>query len=128
MESSFSIKISSGHEWPNGKPVESVQLDDGKTRHLMEDGRLVTVSKPTYRLEYLSTWVGAEPDETYPVNIAIVGNSRTEGFFEAWNFDIGEMRNYSFKKIVRIVHLQTGEPFTGSEVKEYLSPASKHVP
>lgn len=85
----------------------------------MEDGRLITVSKPTYRLEYLSTWVGTEPGETYPVNIAIVGNSLTEGFFEAWNFDIGEMRNYSFKKTVCIIHLETGGAFTGSEVKEF---------
>ena len=128
MDPSFSIKISSGHDWPNGKPVESVQLDGGKTRHLMEDGRLITVSKPTYRLEYLSTWVDAEPDETYPVNIAIVGNSLTGGFFEAWNFDIGEMRNYSFKKTVCIVHLQTGESFTGSEVEEFLNPASNPIP
>jgi hypothetical protein len=117
----ISIRVTSRYEWPNGKPVASAILSDGKIRHVLEDGRAVTVSEPNYRLEYLSTWVGAEQDETYDVNIAIVGLSPVEGFYQTWNFDIGELRNYSFAKTKRIVHLTTGEVFTGVELWDSLS-------
>jgi hypothetical protein len=103
--------------WVSGKPVCSETLADGRSRHTLIDGRIMTVSAaPTYCLEYLSTWVGAEEGETYPVNIAIAGLSSVEDFFEVWNFDIGEVRNYWFEKTVRITHLETGETFTGEEL------------
>lgn len=106
----------SGSKWPNGKPVSTEILPNGEKRHLMEDGRVMTVGQPTYRLEYLSTWVGAEPGETYPVNIAISGLSEVTGFYITWNFDIDELRNYAFHKTVSITHLETGESFTGEEL------------
>jgi hypothetical protein len=118
------IKISVGlhnrFSWPNGTPIKSEVLADGRTVHLLEDGRKITVSQPNYRLEYQSTWIGAEPDETYDVNIAFVGLSLVEGFYEAWNFDMGKLRSYSFTKTHRIVHLVSGEIFTGEELRGLL--------
>jgi hypothetical protein len=115
-----SVGMSSRHSWPNGKPVALETLPDGRTRHTLEDGRAMTVGVPNYRLDYLSTWVGAEEGETYSVNITIAGLSNVEGFFEVWNFDIGEVRNYSFAKTVCVTHLQTGEVFTGAELEASL--------
>jgi len=80
----------------------------------------MTVDKPNYRLDYLSTWIGSEAGETYSVDIAISGLSSTPGFYETWNFDIGEVRNYAFGKTVRITHLETGEIFTGEELQKAL--------
>jgi hypothetical protein len=117
----FSVGLRARHAWANGKPVKSEQLSDGKTRHLLEDGRTITVHEPTYRLEYLSTWLGADPDETYDINIAIIGLSLAQGFYEVWNFDIGEARNYSFSKTHRIVDLKTGQEFTGQELRDSLA-------
>ncbi|MDK3025447.1 hypothetical protein QO239_22880 [Cupriavidus taiwanensis] len=54
------------------------------------------------------------------MNIAIAGPSAVEGFYEVWNFDIGEARNYSFEKTVRLTHLITGETYTGEEVRAAL--------
>lgn len=116
----MSIGPGSRYSWPNGKPVSSEVLPDGRTRHALEDGRTITVGVPNYRLDYLSTWIGTEEGETYPVNIAIAGLSNVEGFFEVWNFDIGELRNYSFAKTVRVTHIQTGEIFTGAELEASL--------
>ena len=109
-----------GSMWPNGTPINSELLPDGRTAHELEDGRKITVSKPNYRLEYLSTWIGAEADETYPVNIAVLGFSAVEGFYEVWNFDIGQLRSYSFAKTQKLVHLDSGETFTGAELKDLL--------
>lgn len=113
------IKIYAGIErskWPNGTPIRSDRLPDGRTVHLLKDGRKITVSQPNFRLEYQSTWVGAESDETYDVSIAFVGLSLTEGFYEVWNFDTDKLRSYSFKKTHRVVHLISGEIFTGEEL------------
>jgi hypothetical protein len=117
----ISVGLTTNYTWPNGKPVRSEILSNGKSRHFLEDGRAITLSEPNYRLEYLSSWVGSEPDESYDVNIAIIGLSSIKGFYEAWNFDINEVRNYSFAKTKRIVHLTTGEIFTGAELQESLT-------
>lgn len=107
--------------WPDGRPVRSDPLPDGRVRHTLEDGRAFTVSEPTYKLDYLSNWVGVEPGTTYSVNIAIAGLSATAGFFEVWNFDIGAVRNYAFRKTLRITDLRTGEIFTGEELEASLA-------
>jgi hypothetical protein len=77
----ISIGLGSRYSWPNGKPVKSEQLPDGRTRHTLGDGRAMTVGAPNYSLDYLSTWVGVEEGKTYSVNIAIAGLSPVEGFF-----------------------------------------------
>lgn len=117
----ISLRLETPYAWPSGKPVRSETLSNGKHRHLLEDGRAITVSEPNYRLEYLSSWVGAKQNETYDVNIAIIGLSSVEGFFEVWNFDINEARNYSFAKTKRIVHLTTGETFSSAELRGSLT-------
>jgi hypothetical protein len=89
-------------------------------KHTLEDGRSMTVTKPTYRLFYLSTWIGAEPGETYEVNISLAGLSEIQGFYTTWNFDIGERRDYRFDKTVQIVHLVTGEILTGKALEASL--------
>lgn len=121
MEVKFSAGITSRHSWPNGKPTRSEVLEDGRTRHLLEDGRTFTVAKePQYVLHYLSTWVGAEPDDTYAVKISIAGLSEVAGFFEVWNYDIGQVRSYAFAKTVEVVHIQSGESFSGTDFEEAL--------
>lgn len=120
--SAFEMKISlASYKWPNSKPVGSEILSDGRTRFVLEDGRAITVHEPNYRLEYLSSWLGAMPGETYEVNIAILGLSAVNGFYEVWNFDLNEARNYSFAKTKKIVHLGTSEEFTGLEIHEFLT-------
>ena len=130
MTSKLTVKISVGlthaREWPNGKPVKSEPINNGQMRHTLEDGRVMTVSSPNYCLDYLSTWVGAAPGETYDIRIAIAGVSSVEGFFEVWNFDIGEIRNYAFAKTIRITHLETGEVFTGAELETSLKSQGKN--
>jgi hypothetical protein len=111
----FSVSVGSRHEWPSGRPTSSEQLPDGRVRHQLEDGRAVIVREPTYRVDYLSTWVGAKPEDTYPINLALIGLSSIEGFYEAWNFDIGELRSYKFTKTIRATHLSTGEAFNAEE-------------
>ncbi len=113
------IKVSCTEQstWPTGKPISSETLENGKVKHTLEDGRSMTVSKPTYRLYYLSTWHGAQPGETYEVNIALAGLSSIKGFYTTWNFDIGERRDYRFDKTVQIVHLRTGVMLTGAELE-----------
>lgn len=121
MSIKISLSVGSRYPaWPNGKPVRSDPLPDGRIRHVLEDGRIFTVGEPTYRLDYLSTWIGAAPGETYSVNIAIAGLSYVDGFFEVWNFDIDEVRCYAFRKTVRITHLKTGEVFNGEELEASL--------
>lgn len=116
----FNITISIGSSWPNGDPISSELLPDGRTRYTMEDGRIVTVGAPNYKLEYQSRFVGAGPEDTYEVRIAIGGLSARKGYFEAWNFDSGKMRNYAFERTARITHLESGEVFTGEELKDAL--------
>ncbi len=89
----------------------------------MEDGRVLTVKEPHYCIDYMSTWVGARPDDTYTINIAIVGLSDVDGFYEAWNFDIGELRSYSFAKTVTATHIATGETFNSEEFQKGLRDA-----
>lgn len=113
----ITVGLQNGSRWPDGKPVSSEALPDGRVRHLMADGRKMTVSKASYRLEYLSTWVGAKEDETYDVNIALAGLSHVPGYFEAWNFDINELRNYAFDKTVCIVDLTDGYRLTGEKLR-----------
>jgi hypothetical protein len=119
-ERKITLSLTAVKMWPNGKPIRSDILNDGKTRHLLEDGRAIIVSEPNYRLEYRSSWVGAEADETYHVSIAIIGPSSIIGFYEVWNFDSNEVRNYSFAKTKRIVHLTTGQVFIGAVLQELL--------
>ncbi|MEC4722846.1 hypothetical protein RY831_27170 [Noviherbaspirillum sp. CPCC 100848] len=120
MEIKVSVGVGSRYSWPNGKPVSSEALPDGRTKHTLENGRIFTVSRPTYVLDYLSTWMGGEPDETYSVQIAIAGLSAMEGFYEVWNFDTGQARNYAFHKTARITHIGTGNVFTGEELEKLL--------
>ena len=114
----LSAGLSMRRAWPSGKPVSSEALADGWVKHILEDGRSLTVRSPTYRLDYLSTWVGAEAGETYEVNIGLVGLSAVLGFYEVWNFDIGEARNYSFAKTIRLTSLVTGDTYSREELLE----------
>ncbi|WP_293403189.1 hypothetical protein [Polaromonas sp.] len=116
----ISIGLSSGHQWPNGKPIHSEALPDGSTRHTLEDGRKLTVGKPTQQLEYISTWVGAAEGETYSVVIGIIGLSAVPGFYEVWNYDINAMRSYAFRKTVSITQLDTGESYTAEDLEKVL--------
>jgi hypothetical protein len=117
------ITVSEGAErrFPDGKPIISEKLPSGAMRHTMSDGRVLTVHTPTYTLHYLSNWVGVPPGTTYQVPVAISGLSTVDGYFEAWNFDLNELRNYSFSKTVKIVHMKTGEEITGMELKKDLN-------
>jgi hypothetical protein len=108
----------SGSRWSDGKPVESHTLADGRTEHTMADGRTYAVpDRAEYRLEYKSSWAGAAPGDTYEVNITIAGLSDQRGFFEVWNHDIGEVRNYAFHKTVRLTSLKSGKQFSGEDVR-----------
>src|SRR5262249_39791028 len=91
----------------------------------LADGRQLTAPiKPVYVMDYLSTWVDAAPNETNPVNIALAGlSSIGEGFYEVWNFDIGEVRNYLFAKTVRVTHIDSGEVYTCEEFERALRSA-----
>jgi hypothetical protein len=82
QEKTFNIKITVGlgSGWPNGTPLKSESLPNGCTRHVMEDGRVITVGAPNYKLEYQSWFVGAGPKDTYEVNIALGGLSARKGF------------------------------------------------
>lgn len=114
------IRITGGirSRWSDdGVPVKSESLPDGRTRHTMKDGRTVTVSVANYRLDYQSTLVGAEPGDTYEVNVALTGCATVEGFFEAWNFDTNKLRNYRFDKTVSVTRLLDGSTFTGAELQ-----------
>lgn len=111
----ISINVGVRQRWPNGRPISSEKLSDGRVRHELEDGRVVTVSEATYRVEYLSTWVGAELGDTYSINLALIGLSSIEGYYETWNFDIGEFRSYKFAKTVRVTHLRTEQTFNTEE-------------
>lgn len=115
------IGISGDYEWPNGKPISSIELEDGRVKHTLEDGRAFIVSTPNYRLDYQSTWIGSVQGDTYSVNVAIVGLCEVAGFFTCWNFDIGELRCYAFHKTVRLVHLETGEVLSSLELEASLN-------
>lgn len=92
----------------------------------MSDGRIVTVpALPRYRIDYLSTWVDSEPDETYEINVTFSGLSSTRGYIEVWNFDIGQLRNYAFNKIMRVTDLNTDEWCTGQELCEQFGGSMK---
>ena len=109
--------------WPNGKPIKSERLPDGRYCHTLEDGRLMTVGAPSYRIDYLSTWVGSSPGETYEIKAAIGGLTDAPGWYWAWNFDIGELgelRHYRFDKTVRITALADGWAITGEALREQL--------
>jgi hypothetical protein len=111
--------------WPNGKPTRSELLPDGRTVHTLEDGRQLMVPiKAVYVMHYLPTCVDAAPNETYPVNIALAGlSSIDQGFYEVWNFDIGEVRNYLFARTVRVTHIDTGEVYSREEFERALRSA-----
>lgn len=66
---------------------------------------------PKYRMEYLSSWMGAEPGDTYAIAVNLVGLSQVVGYCEAWNFDQNNLRSYAFHKIVRLVDLHDGHTF-----------------
>lgn len=68
-------------------------------------------------LEYVSTWVGASPGATYTAQVTVVGPSRRDGFFEAWNHEIGALRNYRFDKTVRITILKSGAVLSGDDMR-----------
>lgn len=87
----------------------------------MEDGRRLTVGKPTYTLHYLSSWVGSEADDTYEVPIALSGLHDQKGHYEAWNFDLNELRNYAFIKTKKLVQIDTGIEITGDELMRELT-------
>lgn len=107
-------------DWPDGKPQATEALPDGRARHTMADGRVLTIpGAATHRLEYLSTWVGA--GATYAVSITLIGASHVDGFYEAWNYDIGEVRHYRFDKTVRLVDVRTGTEHSSDEIREAIS-------
>ena len=120
MSIKISATIGSRHSWPNGKPVASVPLPDGRVQHTLEDGRQIKVSKATHVLDYESTFVGAEPGETYSINVALSGNTLHGSFYEVWNFDINELRHYAFSKTVRLRNIVTGDEFSGQELEHLL--------
>jgi len=120
MNIKISATVGSRHSWPNGKPVASVSLPDGRVQHTLEDGRLITVSKATHVLDYESTFVGAKPGATYSINVALSGNTLDGCFYEVWNFDINELRHYAFSKTVRLRSIATGDEFSGQELEQLL--------
>lgn len=120
----FMAGIGHRHSWPNGKPVRSEKLPDGQYRHTLDDGRKITVGPlPTYRIDYLSTFVGAAPGETYEINVSLGGLADEAGFYWAWNFDIGdagELRHYRFDKTVKITDLSDGWSTDGETFRKQL--------
>lgn len=107
---------SSSSYWPNGDPVNSITLPDGRTRYELEDGTaLIVPPTPTYRIEYLSTFAGVAEGETYDVPVTLTGRCHRPGSFEVWNYDLQKARNYMFSKLVRATDLVTGEEFSGPE-------------
>lgn len=104
--------------WPDTTTVNSTHLPDGRIRHELADGRAIVVSEPNYELEYrLISMFGSD---TFKVRIALAGLAERPTCFEAWNFDVNALRTYAFAKTIRIVHLQTGEAFTGAELQASL--------
>ena len=107
--------------WPNGSPVKTHTLPDGRTRNHMQDGRILTVPAfPSHVIEYLSTWIDSEPGETYSINASFSGLSMETGFVEVWNYDIGEVRNYAFHKISSVTCIEDGKIHSGYELSKEL--------
>lgn len=109
--------------FPDGTPQESEVLSDGRVRHRIGDGRTITVAAvPTYRMDYLSNWIGSEPGETYEIPVALLGKSNVTGFFEAWNYDQSKLKSYAFHKTIRLTDIATGKVFedAGSLICERL--------
>ena len=83
----------------------------------MPDGRCFTVGRSRYRLDYLATWDGAQPDETVAVRISIAGLAADPLCFEAWNHDRNELGRYAFHKTVCITDTGSGASLTGEELR-----------
>ncbi len=106
-----------GSDRPPGKPVKSEWMNDGRRRHTLPDGRRFTVGRSRYRLDYLATWAGAQPGETFAVRISIAGLAADPLYFEAWNHDLNELGRYAFHKAACITDVASGESITGEELR-----------
>lgn len=112
------MKVALGPAWPDTSTVRSTQLSDGRIRHELADGRAIVVSEPNYELQYRFT--GMFDSDTFKARIALAGLAERPGCFEAWNFDVNALRIYAFAKTIQLVHLKTGETFTGAELQASL--------
>jgi hypothetical protein len=117
------IELKATKRWGNSKPLASTKQPDGRTTHVLADGRKLTVGRPTHILYYQSSWVGSEACDTYEVPIALSGAHDSEGFYEAWNFDLQEVRNYAFKKTKKLVQIDNGTEISGDELMRALAPS-----
>ena len=114
----ITMKVALGPAWPDTSTVRSTQISHGRIRHELADGRAIVVSEPNYELEYRV--ISMFESDTFKARIALAGLAERPGCFEAWNFDVNALRAYAFAKTVQIVHLQTGESFTGAELQASL--------
>lgn len=115
------IRISlerSGYRFPDGKPVKAEALPDGRTTYTMADGRVMTPPRfNDYLIDYQSNFVGAKDGDTYQIPVSFSGLSSVRGFVECWNYEISELRNYAFDKIVRVISVDGGWSLTGEELR-----------
>jgi len=84
---------------------------------------LTPKAEPEYLLAYLSAFIEAEPGDTYDVRVSLIGRSSQPGFVECWNYDIGEVRNYAYAKIVRLTDLDSGEVYDSREIRAAFEPS-----
>lgn len=116
----FSVRLGSG-PWPNGTPIHSEGLADGRVRHTLEDGSIFTVpAEPTYTLHYQSKRFGAKPGDHYEIPISIAGwCPYAKGFVACWNYAKGARRSYSIDKILRIAS-PDGTTFAADDLRAVL--------
>lgn len=103
--------------WPDGRPMKSEALADGRTAHSMADGRTLSVpAEALYRFEY----EGRTDGDSYFIDVSIIGLSGEPGYVETWNHGMSKVRSYAFHKILGITNLKSGEVHTGEQLCKQL--------